>query len=310
MSATDTHTATPITNKMLAARKQKKLQKEAAHSSGRQIKGVHLVIRYLVLVLVLFILLAPLVVPLLAAFKAPNEPVFGAGATILPQDWSFESFHRLFTNTPIVGSIGRSLVVCVLAVTSHIVLACIGGYMLSRRGWRGRGIATAIVFSAMIFPFESLMLALFNMMTSVNLYDTLLGVWLPGILGPFHVLLMRAAFSGIPDEIEDAALIDGANELQRFWRVFLPQVRGAITVVGLTAFIFAWSDFLWPLLMLPNPDNQTMSLTLVSLSNPVQGVNYQDVLAGAIIALVPVLLIFFSMQRYFFRGIEEGGLKF
>lgn len=294
----------------LTRRQLRKLKQQAARSSSRQLKGARLVMRYVVLVAVLVLLLAPLVLPLMAAFKAPGEPVFGEGATLFPQDWSLEAFRRLFVDTPIVGSIGRSLIICTLAVSSHIVLATLAGYMLSRRGWIGRGICTAIVFSAMIFPFESLMLALFNMMSSINLYGTLLGVWLPGILGPFHVLLMRAAFSGIPDEIEDAAFIDGANEFQRFWRIFLPQVRGAITVVGLTAFIFAWSDFLWPLLMLPDPDNQTMSLALVSLSNSVQGVSYQDVLAGAIVALIPVLVIFFSMQRYFFRGIEEGGLKF
>ncbi|MDO4613123.1 MAG: carbohydrate ABC transporter permease [Actinomycetaceae bacterium] len=297
----------PAAKKRLALRRR---QKAANHGGGKTLRGRRLVVRYIVLVVVLFLLLGPLIVPLLAAFKAPGEPVFGQGATILPQQWSLAAFYDLFERTHIVGSIANSLIVCTLAVCSHTVLASLGGYMLSRRGWRGRSIAYAIVLSAMIFPFESLMLSLFNIVASVNLYGSLLGVWLPGMLGPFHVLLMRAAFMGIPDEIEDAAFIDGAGEARRFWKIFLPQVRGALTVVGLTSFIFAWSDFLWPLLILPDPENQTMMLALTTLKSSVQGVTYQQVLAGAIVALIPILVIFFFTQKYFFRGIEDGGLKF
>ena len=277
---------------------------------GKTIRGKRLVIRYIVLVLVLILLLGPLVVPLLAAFKAPGEPVFGQGATVFPQTWSLKAFHDLFAKTHIVGSIGNSLIVCALTVVSQLILSSLGGYMLSRRGWKGRGIAQAIVMSAMIFPFESLMLSLFNIVANVHLYGSLIGVWLPAMIGPFQILLMRAAFMGIPDEIEDAAFIDGAGEARRFFTIFLPQVKGALTVVGLTAFIFAWSDFLWPLLVLPDPSNQTMMLALTTLKSSVEGVTYQQILAGAIVALIPVLLIFFFTQKYFFRGIEDGGLKF
>lgn len=286
-------------------------QRQQSHGTGgHAIRGRRLVVRYIVLIVVLMVLLGPLVVPLLAAFKAPGEPVFGQGATILPQQWSLAAFSDLFAHSHIVSAIINSLIICSLAVMSHICLASLGGYMLSRRGWKGRSICYAIVLSAMIFPFESLMLSLFNIVASVDLYGSLLGVWLPGMLGPFHVLLMRAAFMGIPDEIEDAAFIDGAGEARRFFVIFLPQVKGALTVVGLTAFIFAWSDFLWPLLVLPDPAKQTMMVALTSLKSSVQGVTYQQVLAGAIVALIPILVIFFFTQKYFFRGIEDGGLKF
>ena len=273
-------------------------------------RGSQLFIRYAVLVVVAILLVGPLVLPLMAAFKAPGESVFGQGATLLPQHWSLESFARLFERTDILGSIGNSALVALLAVTSNVVLSCVGGYMLSRRGWSGRTIMYFVVLSAMIFPFESIMLSLFSMMVQANLYNTLTGVWMVAMIGPFQILMMRAAFMGIPDEIEDAALIDGAGEWRRFWEIFLPQVRGTLTVVGLTSFIAAWSDFIFPLLMLPDPKKQTLMLTLTAIQNSPQGTTYQLVLAGAVVAMTPVVIVFALSQKYFFRGIEDGGLKF
>ena len=291
-------------------RRARRLERQSRTVASRQMRGSQLFIRYAVLVVVAILLVGPLVLPLMAAFKAPGESVFGQGATLLPQQWSLESFARLFERTDILGSIGNSALVALLAVTSNVVLSCVGGYMLSRRGWSGRTIMYFVVLSAMIFPFESIMLSLFSMMVQANLYNTLTGVWMVAMIGPFQILMMRAAFMGIPDEIEDAALIDGAGEWRRFWEIFLPQVRGTLTVVGLTSFIAAWSDFIFPLLMLPDPKKQTLMLTLTAIQNSPQGTTYQLVLAGAVVAMTPVVIVFALSQKYFFRGIEDGGLKF
>lgn len=291
-------------------RKARRLERQTRTVASRQMRGSQLFIRYTVLVVVAILLVGPLVLPLMAAFKAPGESVFGQGATLLPQQWSLESFARLFERTDILGSIGNSALVALLAVTSNVVLSCVGGYMLSRRGWSGRTVMYFVVLSAMIFPFESIMLSLFSMMVQANLYNTLTGVWMVAMIGPFQILMMRAAFMGIPDEIEDAALIDGAGEWRRFWEIFLPQVRGTLTVVGLTSFIAAWSDFIFPLLMLPDPKKQTLMLTLTAIQNSPQGTTYQLVLAGAVVAMTPVVIVFALSQKYFFRGIEDGGLKF
>ena len=286
-------------------RKERRLERQGRNTASRQMRGGALVARYVLLVVVALILVGPLVLPLMAAFKAPGESVFGQGATMLPQHWSLDSFYVLFERTNILVSIKNSAILATLTVTSNVILSCIGGYMLSRRGWTGRNI-----MYAMIFPFESIMLSLFKMMVQLDLYNTLPGVWMVAMIGPFQILMMRAAFMGIPDEIEDAALIDGAGELRRFWSIFLPQVRGTLTVVGLTSFIGAWSDFIFPLLMLPDPNKQTLMLTLTAIQNSPQGVTYQLVLAGAVVAMIPVVLVFAFSQKFFFRGIEDGGLKF
>lgn len=272
-------------------------------------KTRRLALQYVILVGVLILMVGPLLAPLMAAFKGAGEPLFGPQASILPSQPSLSAFQELVTKTPIVSSIANSLIVCALSVASHIVLATLGGYMLSRKGWSGRTISFLIITSALIFPFESIMVSLFAQVRDMGLYDTLLGVWLPGMLGPFHVLLMRAAFLGVPEDMEDAAFLDGAGEFRRFWSIFLPQAKGAITIVALTSFIYAWEDYLWPLLVVRSNGNFTMMLSIAQLQSSF-GFDYRVVLAGALLALLPVAVLFFFTQKFFFKGIEEGGMKF
>ncbi|MFC8302583.1 carbohydrate ABC transporter permease [Specibacter sp. NPDC057265] len=264
--------------------------------------------RYLTLVLALVLLVGPLVVPLLAAFKAPGEDLFGPNATVLPQNWSLDAFRELLDRIPIFAYMGNSLMVAVLAVGSNVIFASLAGYMLSRQGWRGRKTVYLLLISAMIFPFESIMVSLFAQVRGIGLTDTLAGVWVPGMVAVLNVLLMRAAFMAVPSEIEDAALMDGAGEFRRFWQIFLPATRGVLTVVVITTFITVWDDFLWPLLILRSDENLTLMLGLSQLQGNF-GLDYRVVLAGAVAAFVPVAILFFICQKYFFKGMESGGVK-
>lgn len=304
--STQIRTSEPRFRQILRKRRKDNEQRTARPP---QLRGWTLFRRYVYLIIVLILLVGPIILPLLGAFKAPTDPVFGPGATLIPKEWSLQAFKTLFEDTNIVRYVSNSLVVCTLNVISHLILASIGGYMLSRKGWKGRVIVMLVVMSALIFPFESIMLSLYAQVRAMGFYDTLIGVWMPSMLGPFHLLLMRAAFLGIPDEIEDAAYIDGASEWQRFWRIMLPQTKGSLTIVGLTSFIFAWQDYLWPLLIVQSDEKSTMMIGIARLQSSF-GTDYRVVLAGAVTALIPIFLLFFLSQKYFFRGIEDGGLKF
>ncbi|MDD0858502.1 carbohydrate ABC transporter permease [Arthrobacter alpinus] len=147
----------------------------------------------------------------------------------------------------------------------------------------------------MIFPFESIMVSMFAQVRGMGLTDTLAGVWIPGIVGVLNVLLMRAAFLAVPNEIEDAALMDGAGEFRRFWQIFLPATRGVLTVVVITTFIGVWDDFLWPLIVLRSDENLTLMLGLSQLQGNF-GLDYRVILAGAVVAFVPVAILFFIAQ--------------
>lgn len=266
-------------------------------------------VHYLVLALMLVLLVGPLVVPLLSSFKSGQEDLFGANAGILPQQWSLHAFGDLFEKIPIGTYLVNSVIVALLSIVSNLVLATAAGYMLSRRGWRGRNVVFYALIAGMMFPFEAIMISLFAQVRDLGAVDTLIGVWLPGAVAVLNILLMRAAFMALPKEIEDAALLDGATEWQRFWRIFLPNAKGVLTVITLTTFITAWDDFLWPLVVLRSDENFTLMLGLASLQGAF-GFDYRVVLAGALVALVPVAVVFFAAQRHFFRGMEEGGVKF
>ncbi|WP_300048874.1 carbohydrate ABC transporter permease [Trueperella sp.] len=306
---TDQGVGSRVAEQKVAKPRRIRKTKMSSTNEVQRLHGWKLARRYVTLVIVLIVLVGPIIGPLMGAFKAPSESVFGPTATMLPQDWSLAAFHKLFADTNILVYIRNSLFVCALNVASALVFSTTGGYMLSRKGWRGRKLVMAFLMSALIFPFESIMLSLYSEVRAMGFYDHLIGVWLPGMVGPFHLFLMMAAFRGIPDEIEDAAFIDGAGEWKRFWKVMLPQTKGSLVIVGLTAFIFAWQDYLWPLLNIQSDENNTVMLGIARLQSDF-GTDYRVVLAGAIVALLPILIVYFSSQKYFFKGIEEGGLKF
>jgi ABC-type glycerol-3-phosphate transport system permease component len=148
----------------------------------------------------------------------------------------------------------------------------------------------------------------FQMITSMGLGDTLLGVCLPDMIAMTNVLLMRNAFMAMPREVEEAAVIDGANTVQRLRFVGLPAVKGTLSVISIFAFIGAWDDFLWPLLVLQTPDKLTLTVGLSYLDGQWSH-DPRTIAAGTMIALLPILLLFMGLQRFFFRGVSEGAIK-
>ena len=202
----------------------------------------------------------------------------------------------------------NSLSVASVNVVTNCVGAAMAGYALARLKFRGRRFAAVIFASSILVPFEAIMISLFLMMRGFGLTNTLTGVVLPGAIAALNVLLMRNAFLALPAEVEEAAVIDGANAWQRFLRIALPSVKGTLVVVAMFSFMFSWDDFLWPLIVLSDPEKYTLTIGLKYLQGTfVQ--NQRLVAAGTIIAVVPLILLFLLLQKHFFRGVGEGAIK-
>ncbi|WP_240801553.1 carbohydrate ABC transporter permease [Streptomyces sp. A1136] len=262
--------------------------------------------RYATLTLMLVVMLGPIVWQFLTSLRGRTENVYDG---VLPTRPTFDNYVRLAQSFPILHYTGNTLVVAALAVTSNAVFASMGGYALSRAGWKGRGGVFTVLVATLMFPFESVMISMFLTVRGMGLVDTLIGVWLPGAVSVLNIMVMRAAFLAVPPEIEEAALLDGAGEWTRFTRVFLPSAKGALTVVCITSFMGAWDDFLWPLLVLTDSDHYTLQLGLKTLSGA-NTVNDQRIIAaGAMAALIPMMLLFLALQRFFFKGVGEGAVK-
>jgi multiple sugar transport system permease protein len=267
-----------------------------------------LIVRYLLLIGVLLITVGPMVWQGLSSLKSKSEAVFGAGASIIPKDPSLDSYRRLLDQIPVGDYILNSTFIVAISLISQLLFATVAGYMLSKPSWRGAKAVMLLLVVSLMFPFESIMVSLFVSIRDMNLVDTLPGVWLPGAVGAINVLIMRAAFLAIPREIEDAAMLDGANEWQRFRLLHMPAVGGALAVVAINTFISAWDDFLWPLIVLRSEENFTLTLGLARLQSSM-GFDERVVMAGSMLSVIPVLILFVLTQRWFYRGVAAGAVK-
>ncbi|MFJ3876503.1 carbohydrate ABC transporter permease [Streptomyces sp. NPDC090077] len=277
----------------------------AAGTGGGRRRG-GLAARYAVLVLTLVLMLGPIVWQFLTSVRGRTENVYDG---LLPSHPTLDNYLRVAESFPLARYVGNTLVVAVLAVASNALFASMGGYALSRAGWKGRRAVFTVLVATLMFPFESVMISMFLTVRGMGLVDTLVGVWLPGAVSVLNVMVMRAAFLAVPREIEEAAVLDGAGEWTRFTRVFLPGARGALAVVCITSFMGAWDDFLWPLLVLTDSDHYTLQLGLKTLAGATTTSDQRIVAAGAMTALVPMVLLFLLLQRFFFKGVGEGAVK-
>jgi putative chitobiose transport system permease protein len=265
-------------------------------------------LRYVLLVFVLLITVGPFLWELSTSLKGAGEDIYTATPQLIPHQPTLNNYVRVAEAVPVWRYIGNSLIVAALTVGGNILFATLAGYAIARLRFRGRGIVLGLFLSTLVLPGEVTIISQFVTVRDMGLADSLLGVALPGMVAALNVLLLYNAFRMLPDDIDQAAVVDGANAWQRLIRVALPAVRGTLAVVAIFSFIGAWDDFLWPLIVITTPGKYTLTVGLQYLS----GTFVQDqrmIAAGTMIAFIPIAVIFSVLQRYFFRGVEEGGVK-
>ncbi|MFF2791137.1 carbohydrate ABC transporter permease [Streptomyces sp. NPDC058049] len=275
-------------------------------AAARRRHRIGLAGRYATLVLMLVVMLGPILWQFLTSVRGRTENVYDG---VLPAQPTLDNYVRVAESFPLLQYAANTLTVAALAITSNMLFAAMGGYALSRAGWKGRQVVFTVLVATLMFPFESVMISMFLTVREMGLVDTLIGVWLPGAVSVLNIMIMRAAFLAVPREVEEAAVLDGAGEWTRFTRVFLPAAKGALAVVCITSFMGAWDDFLWPLLVLTNSDHYTLQLGLKTLAGATTVNDQRLVAAGAMAALLPMMLLFFALQRFFFKGVGEGAVK-
>ncbi|MCK0115947.1 carbohydrate ABC transporter permease [Isoptericola sp. S6320L] len=265
-----------------------------------------LVLRYSLLGLMFVLLVGPFLWQFSTSLKGADESIYTASP--IPTNPTIDNYRTVAETIPVFRYIGNSLVVATASAVLNVILGSMAGYALARLPFRGRTLADLTFLATIIIPFEVIMVSVFLTMRSIGLVDTLAGVILPAAASGLSIILMRTAFLGLPRELEEAAKLDGANAWQRYRRIAMPSVKGTLSVVAIFAFVFAWDDFLWPLVILKNPDNYTLTVGIQYLSGTFSA-NQRVIAAGTMIAVIPLLALFFSMQRWFFRGVGEGGIK-
>jgi ABC-type glycerol-3-phosphate transport system permease component len=221
-----------------------------------------LVLRYAMLIFMLVVSVGPMLWELSTSLKGQDEDIYSLTPQLLPQHPTFASYGEVQRNVPVWHFAANSVTVAALNIVGNLIFTTLAGYALARLQFRGRKLVLGLFLSTLIVPGEATIIAQFQLVRNLGLGDQLFGVALPGLCGMINVLLMRNAFLGLPKEIDEAAIIDGANAWQRLTRVALPHVFGTMSVIAIMTFIGAWDDFLWPLLVLNSPDKLTLTVGL------------------------------------------------
>lgn len=264
--------------------------------------------RYLLLVFVLLITVGPFLWELSTSLKGPDEDIYTRNPQLIPSEPTFANYVHVVQAIPVFGYIGNSLIVAAFAVGGNVIFATLAGFAIARLRFRGRRIVLGLFLATLVLPGEATIISQFVTIRSLHLADSLLGVALPGMIAALNVLLMYNAFRQVPEEIDQAAIVDGATSWQRLWFISLPAVRGTIAVIAIFSFIGAWDDFLWPLIVLTTPEKFTLTIGLQYLSGTFTD-DQRMIAAGTMIAFIPIAIVFSVLQRFFFKGVEEGGVK-
>jgi multiple sugar transport system permease protein len=210
----------------------------------------------------------------------------------------------------------NTLIIEVLTVSGTVLSSAVVAYGFAKIRFKGRGTLFVIMLSSMMIPFPVLMVSLFSIFrwlgdhTSTQWLGTFKPLWIPAWFGSaFSIFLLRQFFITIPDELSEAARIDGCSELGIFFRVILPLARPALTVVALFAFMGTWNDFLGPLIYLQRPEQFTLALGLQNFQSQHGGTDWNFMMAASVLVLLPVLALFFIAQKTFIEGIATTGIK-
>ncbi|MBK1986011.1 carbohydrate ABC transporter permease [Sphaerospermopsis aphanizomenoides BCCUSP55] len=242
------------------------------------------------------------------SLKSPTENLLQSPPQLWPLQPNLDNFTRVWQSLPFGQYLYNSIVVSVLTVIFNLLFCALAAYPLARLSFVGRnGIFIAIVSTIMI-PFQIVMIPLYILTVQLKLTNSYLGMIFPSLASAFGIFLLRQAFMGVPKEIEEAARMDGSSELGLWWFVMLPAIRPALITLAIFVFIGAWSDFLWPLIVIQDESLYTLPLGVAKLAGTFS-LDWRLVAAGSVISITPVLLLFLFLQRFIVPTDTGSGVK-
>ncbi|BAZ43176.1 lactose transport system permease protein LacG [Chondrocystis sp. NIES-4102] len=263
---------------------------------------------YLILSAIAFLMLFPLLWLIGTSFKSPTEDIFAFPPQILPQQPTWQNFVTVWQTEPFGLYLYNSAIVAILTVGLNLIFCSLAAYPLARLNFRGRELIFAIVLATIMIPFQIVMIPLYVLAVNLGLRNNYLGIILPNLTSAFGIFLLRQALKAVPLELEEAARIDGCSELGIWWNVMIPAIRPALFTLAIFVFIGSWSDFLWPLIVLDDPNYYTLPLAVANLAGSFS-LDWRLIAAGSVISIAPILGLFLLLQRYIVPTDVGSGVK-
>ena len=269
------------------------------------------IILFSLALLITIIFFFPIFFMVSSSFKAEKE-IFATPIHWLPHEFQgLGRYARAFELTPVGRWFVNSVIVAAVQTGGTLFFSALAGYGFAKYRFWGRDIFFSFIVSIMAVPFQILLIPMFVLIIQFGWRDTYIGLIAPGLVTAFGVFMMRQFAYNIPNDLLDAARIDGASEFYIFWRIVLPLLGPALASLAIITFLFSWNNFLWPLVVVQNQDLLTLPVGLTfftqaqQTAEPLWGV----AMAVSTLATIPVALIFVFFQRYFVEGMMVSGIK-
>jgi ABC-type glycerol-3-phosphate transport system permease component len=265
---------------------------------------------YLIVGLGALLTVIPFAWMILASFKNSTE-IFRFPPTFLPDPWRFSNYQKLFAERPFDTWYLNSIIVAGIGTVAVLFFSSLAGFGFAKYNFKGRGLMFALLIGSTMIPFQLILIPLFIETSRMKMIDTYAGLIIPFMAPALGIFLMKQYMSAIPNELLDAARIDGATEFGIFWRVVLPLLRPGLATLGIITFLGSWNSFIWPLVMIRRETMMTLPIGLQSLTENVPGKerDFGMIMAAATLVAVPVIIVFLFLQRQFISGLLSGSVK-
>ena len=271
-------------------------------------KTVNKLVSYLLLTVLALFTIMPFIWTLTTSFKSANEPVFSLPPSFIPENFTLENYVEVWNTLPIPIYLMNSAILTFFGVLLPLLFASLAGFALARIRFRGNKLVFILIVATMMIPVEASMIPIYLILNKMGLVGTYTGVILPTAVNAFGIFLMRQAYLGIPKEIEESAIIDGANVFQVWWRIMMPMTKPMLATLAILCFIGAWNNFLWPLILLKDSSMYPLTVGLYQLEGQFSA-NTRHIATGTIIALIPILIVFLALQRHFVENSGSDSIK-
>ncbi|WP_248927193.1 carbohydrate ABC transporter permease [Paenibacillus hamazuiensis] len=278
----------------------------AAPGTGRGARWLPAAV-FLGLVVVAFFMLVPLFWLLSSSLKQISE-IFTNPPIWIPRTLQWGNFAELFVNRGFGTIAWNSLLLSSVFTAAALLLCGLGGFAFAKYHFRGKNVLFMFVLASLMIPHEATMIPLFVIYKQLHLIDNIWGVILPDLANAFGIFFMRQYCASLPDEMMEAARIDGCSEFKLFRKIILPNLKSAFAALGIILFVKQWNNFLWPVIILRSKENMTLAVALKALEDS-NNTPYHLIMAGSVISVVPLLIIVLVFQKQLISGLTEGSVK-
>lgn len=263
---------------------------------------------YFVLIVVGLLFVFPFVYMISSSLKTSNE-VISVPPTLVPNTLQLGNYIEVFNlpTVPVVRQLINTVIVTACVVAGWVITSVLAGYAFARLEFPGRELLFGLYLGTLMVPFAVILVPMYRIMVAFNWTDKLIALIVPWIFTAYGTFLLRQFFMGLPRDLEEAAMMDGANRWGVLFRIAVPLARPAMATLATFGFLYAWNSFLWPLIIISNPQNKVISQGLMDLQS-LYAVRIDLVMAGSTLAVIPTLIAFLLAQRYFIEGVATTGL--